>query len=167
MHPQPPSEAAGKLAYPSACLRRTLSHPAPFSPYLGHFLHYLLQGPHEDEGRETDYTPGSCIFSLAFPSEWSFLLSQVYKEPSLRFCSTDWWATCQLPAQPGAKRPLQWAGDSANCMFPIHVWGAFCGPLGSKEADGNSHVKPCAPGLAGSENSMWIAGALLRLCCPC
>lgn len=41
-------------------------------------------------------------------------------------------SACQLPAQPGAKHPLRWAGDSANCMFPIHVWCTFCHPLGAR-----------------------------------
>lgn len=131
MHPQPPSEAAGEQAYLSPCLIRTLSHPVLFSPYHGHFLHYLLQGPQEDEGRETDYTPGSCIFSIAFPFEWSFLLSRVYKEPSLWFCSTDWWmpASSQrsqvLSVRCGELVTLQIACSPS--MYDVHsvvLWGA-------------------------------------------
>lgn len=91
MHPQPPREAAGKLAYLSPCLIRTLPHPIVFSPYHGHFHITYCKVPRKMKAGKQIIRARRCIFSLAFPFEWSFLLSRVYEEPSLWFCSTDWW----------------------------------------------------------------------------
>lgn len=164
MHPQPPREAAGKRAYLSPCLIRTLSHPVVFSPYHGHFRITYCKVPRKMKA-------GKQIIrqALHFLSSLSFWMEL---PPSTGLCRTlpvisqhRLVSACQLPAQPDAKRPLWWAGDSANCVFPIHVCCAFCHTLGSKEADGNSHTKPSPPGLADRKN-MWITNALLRLCFP-
>ena len=126
----------------------------------GHFFITYCRVPRRMKAGETDYVLGSWISSKAFFFEWSFLLSQVYKQLFLWFCSRLWWV---LP-------PAQCSQVLSICRSELVPLQDVCVTL-TVILRGTGRVTITLTsllGLAGSKNItlMWNANALLLLCSP-